>query len=345
MKRLSLLTATTIGLLTACSHSRQTRHSDRLNERDSPQMHDYIELRAETVRRGQKVLDLVTAGDSKGLFARFSDSMAVAVPLESVQATLPVRIGHVRSEGAVIRGRNEKNYLAECETADGAVMWITAMFDSEWRIRGLLVKPSDHSPSPVADSKDVVHLRPPVTSDWIATWGGDNNAHNFHHALVPAQRWAYDLVVWKNGGTYEGTGKENSEYWAWSQPIVAPANGIVVASVDVYDDNPPGLLPASTEAPAGNNVIIETAPSRYVVLAHLQRGSVRVRQGQHVRAGDLIGKCGNSGNSSEPHLHIHVQDKVSVTGHERGFPLSFGSGLITPQGGVISGCEAVEPLQ
>ena len=75
--------------------------------------------------------------------------------------------------------------------------------------------------------------------------------------------------------------------------------------------------------PAGNHVVLDLGHGEYALLAHMQRGSVRVRVGDRVRTGDVLGLTGNSGNSSEPHLHFHVQDRPGLFGGARGLPVSF----------------------
>jgi murein DD-endopeptidase MepM/ murein hydrolase activator NlpD len=72
----------------------------------------------------------------------------------------------------------------------------------------------------------------------------------------------------------------------------------------------------------GNNVVIDAGDGSYAVLAHLQRGSAQVREGQRVRAGDVIGRCGNSGNSSEPHLHFQLMEHPRAL-IAAGLPLRF----------------------
>ena len=74
-------------------------------------------------------------------------------------------------------------------------------------------------------------------------------------------------------------------------------------------------------------MVLKLADGEYALLAHLRRGSVRVRVGQQVRPGQILGLAGNSGNSSEPHLHFHVQDRAELFGDARGLPVLFDSYL------------------
>ncbi len=121
-------------------------------------------------------------------------------------------------------------------------------------------------------------------------------------------------------------------------PILAPADGVVVEVHDSEVDHEarrsqPTLLGyALTQADrvrqgiraiAGNHVVMALAPSGpYVSVVHLRRGSVCVDLGEHVRTGDQVGECGNSGNSTEPHVHVQVTDSVDWA-VARGLPLAF----------------------
>ena len=77
---------------------------------------------------------------------------------------------------------------------------------------------------------------------------------------------------------------------------------------------------------AGNHVMIETRGGSVVVVCHLQLGSVAVRPGQTVQVGRRLGNCGNSGNSTEPHVHLQAMDRVDVL-HASAVPITFGGHL------------------
>ena len=83
---------------------------------------------------------------------------------------------------------------------------------------------------------------------------------------------------------------------------------------------------------AGNHVMIETRDGVVVAVCHLQQGSVGVRPGQRVRVGETLGRCGNSGNSTEPHVHLQAIDRPDVL-HAAAVPITFGGRL--PSSGEI----------
>jgi murein DD-endopeptidase MepM/ murein hydrolase activator NlpD len=141
--------------------------------------------------------------------------------------------------------------------------------------------------------------------------------------VAPDQRHAYDFLVWRAGATHRGSGARNSDYWAWGKRVLAPASGQVVAAVDGVHDNRPQVEVENPGEPAGNHVVLDLGNGEYALLAHFRKGSLAVRKGDRVSAGDILGRVGNSGNSSEPHLHFHVQDRPGLFGAARGLPLAF----------------------
>lgn len=131
---------------------------------------------------------------------------------------------------------------------------------------------------------------------------GDGRLFN-HHWVVPAQRASLDIVrVSRFGSSRRSLGsKANANYLAFGAEIHAPCSGTVTKVRDGLAD---GAL--DTQQPAGNHVVIDNG-TEWILLAHMQQGSVTLVEGQQVRVGELVGRIGNSGNSTEPHLHIHAQ--------------------------------------
>jgi hypothetical protein len=143
-----------------------------------------------------------------------------------------------------------------------------------------------------------VPARHPLGTDHAAyvLQGGASKWLNHHHRH-PQQRWAVDLLP--VSGPLLRTDTRLVE-------VVAPVAGTVVAAVDGYPDHP---APSVTVPAYGNHVVIaHPGPPGLtrLFLCHLAEGSVAVREGQPVSAGDLVGYVGNSGRSTEPHLHLHA---------------------------------------
>ncbi|MEY2465628.1 MAG: hypothetical protein QOD03_149 [Verrucomicrobiota bacterium] len=92
--------------------------------------------------------------------------------------------------------------------------------------------------------------------------------------------------------------------------MLSPVGGTVESTVDEFPDNLLGVK--DTKHPAGNHVVIKMADNRFVFLAHFQKGSIKIKPGDRVKVGQELGKCGNSGNSDGPHIHMHVQDTSTL---------------------------------
>jgi hypothetical protein len=97
-------------------------------------------------------------------------------------------------------------------------------------------------------------------------------------------------------------------YAIWGAEVASPCDGVVAGASDGLPDLAPGVMDPGH--PAGNHVVLECAGVR-VLLAHLREGSVAVAPGDRVVAGASLGRVGNSGNTTEPHLHIHAFDPAS----------------------------------
>jgi urea transporter/murein DD-endopeptidase MepM/ murein hydrolase activator NlpD len=121
-----------------------------------------------------------------------------------------------------------------------------------------------------------------------------------------AWKYALDFVITDDEGkTYRGDGYYLTDYYAYRKPVLSPVSGTVVEVVDGFPDNPPGQ--ADKENNWGNYVIIQDWRGFYVLLCHFAQNSIKVKKGDKVERGSLLGLCGNSGYSPQPHIHIHVQ--------------------------------------
>lgn len=126
-------------------------------------------------------------------------------------------------------------------------------------------------------------------------------------------KYAYDFVIKKNGRSYKNDGVFLEDYYAFGENVLSPINGYVVAKRDDLKDNPIGVVDRINNW--GNYVIIRSDLGFFVEISHLMQYSIKVNVGDYVKVGDIIGKCGNSGYSPEPHIHIQVQ-KYGVLGSE-----------------------------
>ena len=182
--------------------------------------------------------------------------------------------------------------------------------DASDKISGLTVTPPGSSSA--ADSTVVPRSRTPMQlpfrGEWYVFWGGDNEKVNYH-VSAPGQRRAADIII-KGAGdlSHKDTGRRNEDYFVYGKQVLAAAPGTVVAAIDGVPDNVPGSM--NPLCAVGNCLIIDQGSNEYAVYAHLKPDSLRVHRGDKVRMGQVLALCGNSGNSSEPHLHFHLQDKA-----------------------------------
>ncbi|HEX9825958.1 MAG TPA: peptidoglycan DD-metalloendopeptidase family protein [Flavobacteriaceae bacterium] len=155
--------------------------------------------------------------------------------------------------------------------------------------------------------KNTINLASPFhNGKQIVLHGGLSPFTNGHFHVKP-QNYALDIVGLNNLGmrasSFQG-GSDLSDYVIYGQPIYSPLNGTVVAVEDKYDDQTPPTT--DIEHLAGNYILIESEGVE-ILLAHLKRGSIVVKIGDAVTTNTLLGQVGNTGNTSEPHLHIHVE--------------------------------------
>ena len=190
------------------------------------------------------------------------------------------------------------------------VVLVQWLIDADGRVQGFAIRPEQAAP-PVAtpsaflDYRTRTNLRLPFDDEFHVFWGGRTVEQNYHAAHAH-QRFALDLLVIRDGRSHSGEGTRNEDYYCFGRPILAPAAGKVVEVIDGVEDNVPGQM--NPKQVTGNRVVIDHGQDEYSVLAHLRRGSTRVKSGDAVRGGQRIGECGNSGNSSEAHLHYQLQN-------------------------------------
>ncbi len=225
-------------------------------------------------------------------------------------------------------GDNRDAPLMVCEdiaqTTNAAFRIVLTLAPNTQKIIGLRFVtglPATLAPDPHAGYQMKNTLRLPFAPGdmWTVFWGGDTRAQNYHVDYAD-QRHALDIVAMQNGTTHKGDGKTLTDYFAYGRKIVAPANGTVFEAVDGLRDNAIGQTDAAHAA--GNHILLNLGRGEYLLLAHLKSGSMRVKTGQKVKVGEMVGLCGNSGNTSEPHLHIHVQDGPQLF-HGNGLPITF----------------------
>lgn len=267
-------------------------------------------------------------GEMGRVWERFDDNMKQAAgdreKLAAFHRQIRSQLGAEAERLAekIFRHQNYRVYrrTVRYENAGRTPFWVQWTFDREGRVSEFFIRQAQEvAETGNDDYRTRADLRLPFQGEWYVFWGGRDIEQNYH-ARNPQQRYAYDFVMRREGSTHEGDGAMNESYHCWGEPILAPAAGTVVTAVDEWADNRPGEM--DPEHPPGNHVVIDHGNDEYSLLAHLQAGSVVVSAGDSVTAGDRVGLCGNSGNSSEPHLHFHLQTAPEF-GEGRGLPAQF----------------------
>ena len=176
-------------------------------------------------------------------------------------------------------------------------------------------------------------IAPPVKGD---RWWAANGTSNFdrHHRstiidimfkCTGAQRFATDwLQFGADGFPYTGEGTACTDFYCYGADLLAVAGGTVIEARDgIPEGVPPNNYAATTlQNIFGNSVILDIGGGRYAAYAHIIPGSVTVAIGDTVTVGQVIGKLGNSGNSTGPHLHFHLCNGRDAIASE-GLPFSF----------------------
>ncbi len=275
---------------------------------------DYAALENTAQTLGSAAIDLFLAQDFETLYEQFGEQLAAVVTADALeqgytQLTAMSPIGE-QSSARIMPLGGALVYMADYAWNDAGLTFSLA-FNASDEIDGLNIAPSPALPDdPAQDYVSDTTFQLPLDGLWYTAWGGGDRIHNYHVDAAP-QRHAYDFVVWQDGSSFSGDGVANEDYYAYGQPVYAPAAGTVVKVADGLPESAP-QIETDTEHPAGNHVVIQTAEAEYLYLAHMQPGSIVVAEGDTVEAGDLIGLVGNSGNTSEPHLHIHLQDQLEM---------------------------------
>lgn len=252
-----------------------------------------------------KLAAAINARDYSAIEAQFNSEMAKGMPLEKTTEFfrgLDQQIGKLNKlDPPRIDQQGIGVFPAHFERA---TLDLKIVLDAQGKIAGLWLLP--HSPEAPVPEKNSTPLRLPFHGQWVVGWGGDTKEQNQHHN-VPAQRFAFDLLgVTEKGETHTGDGKRNEDYVVFGREILAPADGTVVEVISGVHDNTPGEM--NPFCALGNAVILQHSANEFSVFAHLKLDSIRVKRGEKISKGAVIALCGNSGNSSEPHLHYHLQN-------------------------------------
>jgi len=252
-----------------------------------------------------RMVKAINERDYAGIGKDFDKTMEDFFPLEKREPffnELSAQYGKIKKLDEPGLGQpGQAIFVAECERGK---LDITVWLDDDDKIIGLLFLP--HKADIPVPEKNETKLSLPFKGRWLVVWGGDTKELNQHHDALN-QRFAFDFLgVNEEGETRKGEAQVNEDYFAFGREILAPADGVVTDVITGVRDNVPGSM--NPYLALGNAVFIQHREHEVSVLAHLKLGSIKVKVGDKVKRGQVVGLCGNSGNSSEPHLHYHLQN-------------------------------------
>jgi hypothetical protein len=169
--------------------------------------------------------------------------------------------------------------------------------------------------------RPVVSIGPPLRGEGYVSADSCCDASRHTRAALPvngrvwvAQRYAVDWEQLDAQGHIRKEPQGSLEsYTIFGKPVFAVADAVVVAVTDGLPEQTPGKYPTNIplDEADGNSVILDLGEQRYAMYAHMQPGSIKVRTGENVKLGQVIGLVGNTGNSVAPHLHFQVNDRPS----------------------------------
>ncbi len=181
--------------------------------------------------------------------------------------------------------------------------------------------------APIGILRRLPEIGPPLRGNgWIAVNGccGEGGAHRstsmtVNGGLYYAQRFAIDWVrLDGTGRIVHGDPSDVRNYVGYGADILAVADGTVVDVLNNLSDQAPGSMPdqnaITIDNVDGNHVVLDLGDGVFAFYGHMQKGSVEVAVGDRVRRGQVLGKLGNTGNTSAPHLHFHLMQDRSVLG-------------------------------
>lgn len=290
-----------------------------------------MNMKRETTIKGEEIANTMLEGQYQALYAQFGEGLQSIITEKDFEAVANEFVSDVTQfQLTSSMYVNEFfHYVWQDKQTSKGVM---AVVDQHDIIEGFQVLSLTAYPE-TDEQSTKIEYQLPFSDEWLVFWGGKNVFLNYHYEYEQ-MRYAYDFIGTKDGYSYSGDPLNNESYYAFGREVLAPADGTVIAVTDGIEDNIPGEMNA--DQPLGNMVIIQHEHGEFSLLAHFKKGSIVVQVGDKVTSGQLLGECGNSGNSSEAHIHYQVY-KLDEGGKEQVLPIRFVGGKEWIRGEIATG--------
>jgi hypothetical protein len=219
-----------------------------------------------------------------------------------------------------------------------AIVYMCITFDHKARIPDKLVHRVSTADAALEGAVIGTHhtelhvLGPPVEgANWLADDGPSNGEDNHHRRgvvivdgqAVDSRRYAIDWKQVVNGTSFSADPRDVHSYYSYGKSVLAVADGRVLVARDGLPDNIPGhgeafhpAVPITLGTVAGNTITLDLGDGQFAYYLHLQPGSLRVKTGDKVRRGQVLGSIGASGDAREPHLHFEVTTSSKLVAGE-----------------------------
>ncbi len=164
----------------------------------------------------------------------------------------------------------------------------------------------------------------PMKGKWYIEYGGTKKK-NSHSWNILGQRYAYDFEIRKENLPYHDDLTQCKNYYSYLEDIYAPLDGWVIEVVDEYPNThitKDRKIINDCNDPRGNHIIIKHPKGEYSCICHLEKNTIKVKEGDFVKEGEVLAKVGNSGNTQGPHIHFQVQ-LGQDTNKSKGIPITF----------------------
>lgn len=254
----------------------------------------------------QEIIEKIENGDVNWIYNHFSEDFQEVSAITELDKLLK-EYNELRSSNSFYKHIHINRQDEYIWFDDKQTTGVSVTLNKYSEIIGFVLLPLHHSDT-MKHTK--LQYTMPIEDSWFVMAGGNNELLN-HHFHYKNYKNAIDLVKIKNRCSYQGDPMLYTNYYGYNLTVVAPANGVVVSVIDGISDSVPGEF--NVKHPQGNYIVIKHAKHEYSMLAHLKPYSFNVTVGDEVFRGQRIARVGNSGNSTEPHIHFQVMDQIDTT--------------------------------